>query len=467
VSLRQALRSVAESIRSRSIVHSWGEFKPKNVLERLSKRPRRAQAGTKGGKDSQKEPEGSGDGGGGSGGPWFDVGQAGLVIIALILYNSLTGGSSSGGRVESIDFQTFRNTVLAKDLVDKVRIQRRHWPVRVGCAFQPHCAHGNSSHPHACTSCLQSECVPLSAGAFATESASSGLLRSDRLQYSLCPMQIEIAGKTVRVFVYPGAGTSGQEGNVRGEQAASTLQYTFQVRHALKIAASGRLPSTFRVPSERLPSVTTHEATRACCASCKPCMPCSRQTHAAQTAPSAAARGAACEQRGYQWRVQVGSVESFERQLEAAQAALGWAPEEWVPVIYRDPDFNMLDELFKFLPTLLVIGALIWTSRNTMRSIGAGMGGSRGRNIFNVGKAQVRPQALQRPHAVHACFTLLLLLCGATAAAGAWLCDAVAWPCTAAAPQPQLPPLPPAAAALSSDAGRLERHPTRHQTAGD
>lgn len=52
---------------------------------------------------------------------------------------------------------------------------------------------------------------------------------------------------------------------------------------------------------------------------------------------------------------------------------------------------NLLDELFKFLPTLLVIGALIWTSRNTMRSIGAGMGGGgRGRNIFNVGKAQAR-----------------------------------------------------------------------------
>ena len=51
---------------------------------------------------------------------------------------------------------------------------------------------------------------------------------------------------------------------------------------------------------------------------------------------------------------------------------------------------NLIDELFKFLPTLLVIGALIWTSRNTMRSIGAGMGNGRGRNIFNVGKAQVR-----------------------------------------------------------------------------
>jgi hypothetical protein len=56
----------------------------------------------------------------------------------------------------------------------------------------------------------------------------------------------------------------------------------------------------------------------------------------------------------------------------------------------RDPDMNLMDELFKFLPTLLVIGALIWTSRNTMRSIGAGISGGRGRNIFNVGKAQVR-----------------------------------------------------------------------------
>ena len=33
--------------------------------------------------------------------------------------------------------------------------------------------------------------------------------------------------------------------------------------------------------------------------------------------------------------LQVGSVETFERQLEAAQTAFGWPPEEFVPVIYR------------------------------------------------------------------------------------------------------------------------------------
>lgn len=72
------------------------------------------------------------------------------------------------------------------------------------------------------------------------------------------------------------------------------------------------------------------------------------------------------------------------------QASLGWAPQDYVPVVYRDPDISLVDEFLKFLPTLLVIGALIWTSRSTMRSIGANMGGGgRGRNIFNVGKAQV------------------------------------------------------------------------------
>jgi hypothetical protein len=39
--------------------------------------------------------------------------------------------------------------------------------------------------------------------------------------------------------------------------------------------------------------------------------------------------------------VQVGSVETFERQLEAAQASFGWPPEEYVPVIYRSaPSFS-------------------------------------------------------------------------------------------------------------------------------
>lgn len=77
-------------------------------------------------------------------------------------------------------------------------------------------------------------------------------------------LQIEIAGKTVRVFVFPESSTTssdmgGGNGNAPGKPPASFLRYSFQV----------------------------------------------------------------------------GSVETFERQLEAAQTAFGWPPEEFVPVVYR------------------------------------------------------------------------------------------------------------------------------------
>eukprot|EP00892_Ulva_mutabilis_P001410 jgi/Ulvmu1/1126/UM106_0043.1 len=209
----------------------------KTGAKRAAAKGRTGSSDKKGG-----SPEGgNGGGGGGSSPSWNDVVQAALMLALLLAFSSFSSGSSPGAGLETIDFQTFRNNILARDMVDKV----------------------------------------------------------------------EIAGKTVRVFVFPetaGAGTQ------QGATEQSAAKYTFQV----------------------------------------------------------------------------GSVDTFERQLESAQASLGWAPQDFVPVVYRDPDISLTDEFLKFLPTLLVIGALIWTSRSTMRSIGANMGGGgRGRNIFNVGKAQV------------------------------------------------------------------------------
>ena len=108
-------------------------------------------------------------------------------------------------------------------------------------------------------------------------------------------------------------------------------------------------------------------------------------------APGAGGGGGAPRPSVHRYSFQIGSVESFERHLEDAQRSFGWAPEDFVPVIYTNPEISLFDEALKFAPTLLLIAALIWTTRSTMRGIGGGMGGGRGgRNIFNVGKASVR-----------------------------------------------------------------------------
>lgn len=72
--------------------------------------------------DSKGSPSEGGNGGGGSGPSWNDVMQAGLMLALLLAFSNLSSGSSPGSGLETIDFQTFRNNILARDMVDKVSI---------------------------------------------------------------------------------------------------------------------------------------------------------------------------------------------------------------------------------------------------------------------------------------------------------------------------------------------------------
>lgn len=71
-------------------------------------------------KKSGASEGGSGGGGGGGSPSWNDVVQAALMLALLLAFSSFSSGSSPGAGLETIDFQTFRNNVLARDMVDKV-----------------------------------------------------------------------------------------------------------------------------------------------------------------------------------------------------------------------------------------------------------------------------------------------------------------------------------------------------------
>ncbi|XP_021825534.1 ATP-dependent zinc metalloprotease FTSH 10, mitochondrial-like [Prunus avium] len=88
----------------------------------------------------------------------------------------------------------------------------------------------------------------------------------------------------------------------------------------------------------------------------------------------------------YKYYFNIGSVESFEEKLEEAQEALGFDRHDFVPVIYVS-QINWFQELMRYGPTALLLGALWFMSRK-MPSIG-GPGGKGGRGIFNIGKAQI------------------------------------------------------------------------------
>lgn len=81
---------------------------------------------------------------------------------------------------------------------------------------------------------------------------------------------------------------------------------------------------------------------------------------------------------GPSYHFQIGSVEIFERKLEAAQRGLGIEPRDFIPVQYVNAT-NLASEAFKFLPTLLIIGGWLYVMRNMQNN-----------NIFRLGRSHAR-----------------------------------------------------------------------------
>ena len=85
----------------------------------------------------------------------------------------------------------------------------------------------------------------------------------------------------------------------------------------------------------------------------------------------------------FRYYFSIGSVESFERQLEDAQNELGIPSSERIPVTYRSQT-ALLDTVLSFGPTLLLIGGIFYLSRRA----GGGAGGQSG--IFGIGKSKAK-----------------------------------------------------------------------------
>lgn len=88
--------------------------------------------------------------------------------------------------------------------------------------------------------------------------------------------------------------------------------------------------------------------------------------------------GTTQEGTGVLW-FNIGSVDSFERNLENAQADQGIEPVNYVPVIYKtEVEASSLTGL---LPTLLIIGFLVFMMRRSAEMMG-GRGGRKGGGLF-------------------------------------------------------------------------------------
>ncbi|KAI8621723.1 peptidase family M41-domain-containing protein [Chytriomyces sp. MP71] len=90
---------------------------------------------------------------------------------------------------------------------------------------------------------------------------------------------------------------------------------------------------------------------------------------------------------GSSYHFSIGSVDSFERNLELAQRELGIPSRERIPVSFTN-ETSVTNLLLNFAPTLLLLGGLVWMSR---RAGGAGGGAGGGANgIFGIGKSRAK-----------------------------------------------------------------------------
>jgi len=81
----------------------------------------------------------------------------------------------------------------------------------------------------------------------------------------------------------------------------------------------------------------------------------------------------------------IGSVDQFEERLDAAQRELGAEPSQCVPVRYVTAT-SAAAEAVRWLPTLLVLGLMVFAYRN---AASGAMGGGAGQ-IFSVGKSKAK-----------------------------------------------------------------------------
>ncbi|GMM35713.1 m-AAA protease subunit [Saccharomycopsis crataegensis] len=80
----------------------------------------------------------------------------------------------------------------------------------------------------------------------------------------------------------------------------------------------------------------------------------------------------------------IGSVESFEHNLHKDEKELTIADDAMIPVSYVQ-EVNIMRSLWQFLPTLLMIGGLVWMTRRSSGG-GSGIGGG----MFGVGKSKAK-----------------------------------------------------------------------------
>ena len=80
----------------------------------------------------------------------------------------------------------------------------------------------------------------------------------------------------------------------------------------------------------------------------------------------------------------IGSVDSFERNLEQAQKELDIHPSDFIPVTYKTDSDWFKAFMLNIFPTLLLIGAFYYLSRRASGSKGVREGKEEGESVHKI-----------------------------------------------------------------------------------
>jgi hypothetical protein len=142
LAMQGAVCSIRQTLQNRLMTTNWGSFRPAKSGNRSStsgegSKVKSSRSSFKQGKKPERKAKGKR---GGSPGPGEMMSNLTFLIASYIAWSLAADYISSRSAAQKIDFQTFRTEILARNIVDKVHVQKLHtvWCICLPILLHPY-----------------------------------------------------------------------------------------------------------------------------------------------------------------------------------------------------------------------------------------------------------------------------------------------------------------------------------------